>query len=671
MILPDKNLTVIFYFALQLFLMKILLLFVLFPFVVFAQTGSSFMFGAITYADIEMKEYPKDTAAAALVLNEFGDTYIDNSSPYNLKLEYHIKIKILKREGFEQANYEIPIRVNGSEKESVTDIQASTFNLDNNSIKESKLVSKNIFTENRNKYWDFKKFALTDVRIGSIIEIRYTLESPFIYNWRTWEFQSDIPKVSSEFWAKIPGNYSYNIDLRGPLKLSKNKFETIKDCFTVGSGKADCSFVMYAMNDIPAFKEEEYMTAKDNFLSALNFELIEIKGFNGVVTKYTEEWSDADRKLQNHENFGSQIKQARKLWSDQVQSLTKEQTDPLAKAKLVFNEIKKYYLWNDTYGSFTDLGAKKAYQLGKGNIADINLSLVGALQSAGISAEPAMLSTRKNGIPIMLHPVLSGFNYVIARVTIGADQYWLDATDPLHPFGFVPERCLNGKVRVVGKISGWVDLKVKDKDKKITELYLSANKNGDMGGTLKITHFGYDAFDQRKKYFSFTSVEEYRKAQAKTLNNFEILSYSCHAVDSLDKPLIEKFDILFTEKVDNDLLYFSPFVVGQWKKNPFRSAERSYPVDFGAPLEEITMLKLDYQNLFTVDELPKSSSISLPQSGGRYFFSVSNFNNEIQMTSNLTLNKPVYSSDEYHYLKEFFSRVIQTQNSQFVLKRNK
>src|SRR5258706_15964258 len=112
-------------------------------------------------------------------------------------------------------------------------------------------------------------FQIPDVRICSIIDIRYILESPFIYNWRTWEFQSDIPKVSSEFWVKIPGNYSYNIVIRGPLTLSKNKSEIIKDCLTIGGGRADCVFVMYVMNDIPPFKEEEYMTAKDNFLSAL------------------------------------------------------------------------------------------------------------------------------------------------------------------------------------------------------------------------------------------------------------------------------------------------------------------------------------------------------------------------------------------------------------------
>ncbi|MBI1769647.1 MAG: DUF3857 domain-containing protein [Bacteroidetes bacterium] len=651
--------------------MRILLFLTLFPSLVLAQFESGFKFGAITYADLGMKEYSKDSTAVALVLNEFGDTYIQNASPYNLILEYHVKIKILKRQAFELANFEIPLRIIESEKESITDIQASTFNLENNSIKESKLNPKDVFTENRNKSWDFKKFALPDVRIGSIIEIKYFLESPFIFNWRTWEFQSDIPKVNSDFRAKIPGNYTYNIVLRGPLTLSKNKSDIVNNCLTIGGGNADCIFVTYGMNDIPAFKEEDYMTAKRNFLSALNFELIEIKRFDGAVTKYTEEWSDVDRKLQSHENFGSQIKQARKLWDDQIQLLTKDTSDPLVKAKSIFNEIKKYYQWNDAYGNFTDLGARKAYQSKKGNVADLNLTLVGALQSAGLQAEPAMLSTRQNGLPTTLHPVLSGFNYVIARVTIGTDQYWLDATHPLHPFGFVPERCLNGKVRVVSKISEWVDLKIKDKDKRISELTLTVDKNGDLKGNLKITHFGYDAFDQRKKYFSFESVEEYRKEQTKTWNNFEVTNYSSRAVDSLDKPFVEEFELLFAEKADNDLLYFSPFLVDRWEKNPFRSAERNYPVDFGAPLEQIMMLKLDYKNLFSVDELPKSSSVFLPQSGGRYFFSVSNLNNEIQMTSNLTLNKSVYSSDEYHYLKEFFARVIQCQQSQFVFKKNK
>lgn len=650
--------------------MKIfLLLFALVPSLLLAQSEPGFKFGAITYADLNMTVYSKDTTAVALVLNEFGNSYLQSESPYNLELEYHVKIKILKREGFEKANFEIPLRIIGSEKETVKDIRASTFNLVNNSIKETKVETKNMFTENRNKHWDIKKFALPDVRIGSIIEIIYVLESPFIFNWRQWDFQSDIPKASSEFWAKIPGVYTYNIVLRGPLKLSKNKSDLVKKCLSVGGGVADCALFMYGMNNIPAFKEEDYMTAKENFLSAINFELLEAQRFNGTTTKYTEEWKDVDRKLQADEQFGGQIKQAKKIWSDQVEQLVKGKSDPLEKAKAVFEQIKKSYLWNETFGIFTDLGVKKAYQSKKGNIADINLSLVGALQAADLQADAVILSTRKNGTPIMLHPVMSGFNYVIARVTIGNEQYWLDATHQLHSFGFVPERCLNGKVRVMSKVSEWVDLKPRDKDKKVTQVSLKANADGTMTGSMKVTHFGYNALAQRKKYYSFSSPDDYKKEISKNWSGFESRSYSCQAVDSLEKPFVEEFGLASSEGSNADILYFSPFLVDRWIKNPFRSTERNYPVDFGAPLEEIVILEFEYPKTYVVDELPKNSALSLPLNSGRYLFSVSNDGNKIQMTSNLSLSKSVYSSEEYHSLKELFSRIVDVQQSQIVLKK--
>lgn len=651
--------------------MRILFLLVFTPVSLFAQLDHGFKYGAITYADLQMKGYARDTSAVALVLNEYGDTYIQDEGAFNLEMEYHVRIKILKKEGLRLASYEIPLRKGDSRDELVRNIEASTFNLENSAIKESKLESKNIFTENTNKRWNIKRFALPDVREGSIIEIRYILESPFIFNWRTWEFQSDIPKLNSEFRAKIPGNYSYNIVLRGPFQLSKNKTDLVKDCFVVGSAKADCSLMQYGMSNIPAFREEEYMTAKENFLASVNFELIEIRRFDGGVTKYTEEWKDVDRRLATEDDFGDQVKQAKKIWGDPVQLVTQNQIDPLAKAKIIFDQIKKYYLWNENYGVFCENGAKKAYQLKKGNVADINLSLVGALQAAGLQADPVMLSTRKNGVPIMLHPVMSGFNYAIARVMIGADQYWLDATNALHPFGFVPERCLNGKVRVMSKVSEWVDLKPKDKDKKVTQFYLKPNVDGKVAGKLKMVHFGYDALDQRKKFFSSSSADDYWKNQSKQWTNFEVTVFSCQAADSLEKPFVEEYQLTFAEEMNADMLYFSPFMIERWQKNPFRSAERTYPVDFGAPLEEITLLEFELPQAYEVEELPKSAAFTLPQNGGRYIFSVTSLGNKIQMTSNLSLSKSVYSSEEYFLLKELFSRVVQSQEQQIVLKKRK
>lgn len=71
-------------------------------------------------------------------------------------------------------------------------------------------------------------------------------------------------------------------------------------------------------------------------------------------------------------------------------------------------------VWNGDYGKYTDQNISKAFKEGKGNVAEINLLLVALLKETGLQANPVLISTQSNGIPIF--PTLEGFNYVIAGV---------------------------------------------------------------------------------------------------------------------------------------------------------------------------------------------------------------------------------------------------------------
>src|SRR5688500_10576118 len=244
-----------------------------------------FKFGQVTYRELDIKLYDKDTAAVAVVLDEFGKAYMDHYNDHNIVLDYYVKIKILKGGGVSYGDYQIPLHKSEKNTEKIIEVKASSFNMENGSMKEMKLNLKNVFTENLSKYYDLKKFAVPNIRVGSVIEIYYRLESPFISNFRTWEFQAEIPKVKSEFWSIIPAYYLYNISLKGFQKFSKQESSVIKDCITIGSSKAGCSKLEFAMVDIPAFIEEDYMTAKSNFLSSINFELAQITNSDRKSTR--------------------------------------------------------------------------------------------------------------------------------------------------------------------------------------------------------------------------------------------------------------------------------------------------------------------------------------------------------------------------------------------------
>ncbi|HEX6891008.1 MAG TPA: DUF3857 domain-containing protein, partial [Chryseolinea sp.] len=609
-----------------------------------AQTRG-FPFGQVTYQDLEMKSYPKDTSAVAVVLKEFGDAYFETDETFKIVLKHHMKIKILKKEGLSYADFEIPLRKIDGRTEVVRKVRGSTFNVENGSIREVKLVSKNEFTENKSKYWDIRKFALPNVRVGSVIEVEYELESPFIMNFRTWEFQSDIPKISSEFWASIPGVYHYNISLKGYLRLTKNENDIKKNCFEFGTAKADCLVLRLAMSNVPAFIEEDYMTARSNFLAAVNFELSEVQHLDGRKDKVSKEWKDVEGELRSDANFGMQLRRGGDIVDQKIEQLVQGETDQLVKARKIYDFIKGWYGWNNKYGYWSEFGIKKAFDSKIGNVGDINLSLIASLKYAGFSVEPLLLSTRTNGLVSELYPVITDFNYVIAKLNINDKVYLLDASEDYLCFGLIPERCLNGKGRVLGeKQSYWHTLNAPDKQKQVTVQKLKIDTDGTIRGYVQSTYFGYDAMNQRRLMGGYPSESEFIQSVTKGWDAGTITNYKIENASDPLQPLIITLEIeIETDLAGAHTQLLNLFMFDRWEKNPFRSSERRYPVDFGVPMEEVVSLTLEYPAGYELDELPGLVGLTLPGDGGRYLFTIQNTSNTLSMYSSLTINKPVFS----------------------------
>ncbi len=650
----------------------------LFVFFVFSAVhGQDFGYGGVSLSDVNMTRYDRDTSANAVVLREFGHAFI-NAETYRLNLRYHVRIKILNKNGLKQANIEIPLRQEGTTRyERIETLKASSFNVENGQIREQILDGKNVFTDDYNKQWHIQKFAIPDVRVGTVIEYAYTMDSPFIFTFREWQFQSDIPKIQSEYWASIPGVYLYNITMRGFLKLTKNESEIVKGCLGSGNSalaggfSADCALMKYGMKNIPAFAEEDYMTAKRNFISAIHFELSEVRHPDGRVDKVTKEWKDAEQELRQNNEFGVQLRKAKDL-GEEVKKVVANETDELAKAKKVYDFIKGHYLWNEVYGMNTDLGLKKAFEEGKGNVGDINLSLVAGLRAAGLQAEPLILSTRANGQVIELHPVLSEFNYVVAKVSIGGKDYLADATEKYYPFGVLPRRCLNGKGRVMPeKNSYWIDLRPGDSGKTVSELSFKLGPDGVMRGSLVTSFLGYDAIDEREEILSHQTQDEYIKALRANFHDTDIKGYEIQNLEDVDKPLRRKLDIEIHayENATASNFLFDPFIIDKIGENPFKSNERLYPVDFAVPFEHTFVLELEYPSDFEIVNIPEKIGLSLPNSGGKYLCEALDQGNRLSLSSSLSISKTLYSSAEYHYLKELFNRIIQVQNAELIFKK--
>ena len=122
--------------------------------------------------------------------------------------------------------------------------------------------------------------------------------------------------------------------------------------------------------------------------------------------KYTKEWKDVELDLRREEKFGQQLRKGKDIVDEHVELAMSGESDPLIKAQKIFEFIKAWYQWDGMNGMFSEYGIKKAFNTKKGNVGDINLTLIAALRYAGLNADPVILSTRSNGLPIEIHPVL-------------------------------------------------------------------------------------------------------------------------------------------------------------------------------------------------------------------------------------------------------------------------
>ncbi len=645
---------------------RIPLVFLLFiSFLINGQQKKSSKMGQTSLEELKMIIYDKDSTAAAVVLYEHGNVYLDPKKDYNTRTDFYFRIKILDKTAFEQANISIDLY----EKKKVLDIKAITYNLsESGTIKPTYLSKDKIFIVKENENWTSHKFTMPNVKVGSVLEYSYSIVSPYL-GIPDWYFQSDIPKLKSEFDAAVLGNYKYNIRIVGFLALDKDDASVEKKCLVINGIKGACAIYSYGIYDVPAFKKEDYMLSSSNYISRLSFDLKSYTSPRGNVQNYTTTWKQADKKLKKifFNNQTSKKSFFKKKISDSILNTTNE----LDKAKKVYRFIQNHYSWNDKYWNTEDEKVKQAFKNKAGSAGEINLSLYNALKAADIEAELVILSTRNHGLPTTLYPIIFDFNYVIIKTIIDEKEYFLDATDKYLPFGQVPLRTLNGQARIINfkKESNWIRLTPKNKSSKKIMAKLVLNDDGDFVGNLIIRKQGYPAQKQRKK-LNILSKKDYLEEFEEDNPNIEVENYKVDFLEALDKPLKEvfKINVLMGDDLSKKIR-INPFFFNRLKENPFKLKERNYPVDFGFANKNTFALSLQISDSYKIRQLPKEVAIALPNKGGVFILKVINKGNTIFIHARMNISKKSYTSEEYFALKEFFKQIVIAENSYITLEK--
>ncbi|MBB6612327.1 DUF3857 domain-containing protein [Pontibacter sp. Tf4] len=616
-------------------------------------------FGVVTNDELTMKQYPLDTAAGAVILFDKGYTKF---GARGIVMERHVRIKVLKKTGYEWANFEVPYIMKGK----MLELKGITYNLENGVVQQSKLDPESAFDEKYYEDWYLKKFTLPNVKEGSVMDVTYTIQLvTAFYNLPAWEFQRTIPTAWSEYHAEIPNHITYKFLMQGYHPLHSSDKQSKAAYSATGTSHQ----YTWIMKDVPALREENFITTLKDYQTRIEFELQQIHFPGKPVQQVIGNWEEITKELMKNSLFGGQIN-GKTGFKNVVAPILAESKTREEAAEKIYDHVRTRMTWNKVYGfGPASLTLRKAYDDAKGNIGDINLLLIAMLREASFDANPVLVSTRNNGRPPLSSPLVTKFNYLVAQVEINGKEYLLDATEPLLPFGLLPERALNAEGHLIKtNASRWIALTPGTHSKFLT-IEAAFTPQGELNGKMSESAGGYYALELRKA-LSEQGEEKFSESLAREAGNYKLAKPTIQAKDELRKPLQINYEVSSGGMGQlTDIIYLNPLLSFGKTENPLKLDERLYPVDFVHPIDETIIANYTIPDGYVVDEAPKGAVVSLPEDGGRFTFMVQQNGNQLQVMSRMSISKPLFYVPEYPYLKEFYNQIIAKHAEQIVLKK--
>jgi len=649
--------------------------------------AQDYKFGKVSKAELKEQFNPNDSSSRATFLYKYRRTYFNyvQGEGFSLITEIHERVKIYNQEGFDYATKKLWLHEEGSSRERYYGLKAYTYNLMDNKIVEEKLRKDAIFENEKSKYTKEVAFTLPNIKPGCVIEYKYEIHSPYIYNVDEFIAQAEVPIKKLYMKFESPEYFTYKLNAKGYLRLAPSSSSKRGSIYfqnrvrggvgtnttlpSVSRSKTEYKIQVdeYDLDNVPALREEPYVNNINNYRASVKYELSYTKFPYSTIEYYSTTWDNVVETIYKSENFGTELNKSNYFEND-VDDLLSNISEPSEKAILIFNYLKARVKWNGYYGKYADGGVRKAYKDQVGNVAEINLMLTAMLRYAGLNANPVLVSSRNNGVP--LFPTREGYNYVISAIELEGQVVLLDATSSYSSPNILPFRTLNWEGRIIREDGSSKTVGLYPHVKAETKVYINANleDTGAVVGKIRTTRTNHDAITHRMALLD-KNRDEFLEGLENDHNGIEVSEFEVINDEVLSKPLITSYAFTSDNQLEviGDKLFVSPMLFFSQNETPFKLESREFPVDFGYPTGASYNINIQIPQGYKVESIPESVVFALPDNLGTFKYVIQSNEISIQVVVNYDMNTPIVSSTYYTYLKEFFQALVNKEKEKVVL----
>lgn len=623
-------------------------------------------FGKVSKEELEMTEYKPDSAAVAVVLYENRNIQVDLSAggSFVKDVDVHMRIKILKEEGTEWGDFSVMKYVSQSVPEIVTGIEVVTYNLENDKVVPTKMSREFIYTEDVSSSFQKISFYAQDVKVGSVIEMKYSIHSD-----RFWEiddvyFQKTIPVNWVESQVSIPGFFTFNKKLHGRLPVQYDSKLEPKNLFGYQYEMVVDKFVAV---DLPAFKYEPYIYYPRQYFSFVTYDIRSLR-LPGMDTKYYGvSWDDVDNTYVNSQimtRFRAQCQ-----FKEQVAALPEEGTD-IEKIASAVSLVKDNVVWDEKYKVFPE-PVGQVVKARSGSNADINCLIAGCLREMGYTVDMVLVKMRSSGMLLDFQPERNPYDTFILRVT-GSDgsQYYLDGGSPHGYINVLPPDLLVTNARLVRpNVPGeWVDLTRLTRNGTTMTVATTLTDDLRLSGEYTCKETGNTSYSTKESYSESDDEQDYI-SEIETDLAIEIDDITFGQMKEYSSSSQTEYKFHKDLDASGDFVYINPFLVKFHSADTFQSLQREFPIDFPFTYSLTYIFTFTIPEGYAVDQIPENRIFKFQPLASTARCSCTVNGNTVQMVYNFSQNKMMCGPEYYQDIRSYWKLLADIYDVVLVLKK--
>ena len=615
--------------------------------------------GKPTQQELTMTEYAADKDADAVELfRDVNVYYAFINGDFRVINNVKCRLKVLKPEGKHVADGEILIWRNSSNDthEVVRALKATAYNLENGKVVKTKMESSSVHEEELDTNDKLLKFSVPQVRVGTVIEYEYRLESDYYYQLRDWYAQSNIPVLYTRYSVSIPEWLSFHIEESGMNTLEK---QTDSNSLTVGEEHVNTEEHIFIGRNLPALKDDDYVWRAEDYGNKVTHELqgIYIPGY--VHKNYSSTWKDIDERLEKDDEFGGRIKKSSPLKDDILAAGIPQIADSRERFEAIWKMLTKRVRWNGSYAFWAKSG-NKVLKEGTGTNADINFLLINMLHDAGIESSPVVLRLRNRGRLPLSHASMKYLSTFVVAVELNdSTTAYFDSSAQDGYLNVLPAVLSVDRARIIRKdhTSDWVNLQNMALATERSFIQATLTADGQLSGTLSRALDGEAAAAVRKRWRTAKDSADVIHDMQED-KSIEISDYRLQGRYDFSPRLRETIQFTKQCTTAGDIIYLNPLVIPPITKNPFTAETRNLPIEL--PYKQRTTLNvtLTLPDGWQLEETPKPIILRLDGITASIMYQQKD--NQLTVLYKENVSRTFFTQQQYQDMKALLDKQVES-----------